>query len=195
MISHHLNRALRRRRKAIDLSLLSSLPESLLSSNGGEWTLANTQTALLVVFMLACFESLIGIGLFVSGVFLLGIASYLLSQDIISSTQLAITAAGGAILGDHVGFFFGRFLGPRLHHTRLFIRHADRILKTEDMIARWGGIAVPIGRFVPAIRSIVPALLGTSGFMPKRFILIDTLSCATWAGALVLLATGIDRIV
>jgi len=110
--------------------------------------------------MLACFESLIGIGLFVSGVFLLGIASYLLSQEIISSTQLAITAAGGAILGDHVGFFFGRFLGPRLHHTRLFIRHADRILKTEDMIARWGGIAVPIGRFVPAIRSIVPALLG-----------------------------------
>ena len=195
MISHHLNRARRRRRKAIDLSLLSSLPESLLSSNGGEWALANTQTALLVVFMLACFESLIGIGLFVSGVFLLGIASYLLSQDIISSTQLAITAAGGAILGDHVGFFFGRFLGPRLHHTRLFIRHADRILKTEDMIARWGGIAVPIGRFVPAIRSIVPALLGTSGFMPKRFILIDTLSCATWAGALVLLATGIDRIV
>jgi membrane-associated protein len=94
-----------------------------------------------------------------------------------------------------VGFFFGRFLGPRLHHTRLFIRHADRILKTEDMIARWGGIAVPIGRFVPAIRSIVPALLGTSGFMPKRFILIDTLSCATWAGALVLLATGIDKIV
>ena len=195
MISHHLNRARRRRRKAIDLSLLSSLPESLLSSNGGEWALANTQTALLVVFMLACFESLIGIGLFVSGVFLLGIASYLLSQDIISSTQLAITAAGGAILGDHVGFFFGRFLGPRLHHTRLFIRHADRILKTEDMIARWGGIAVPIGRFVPAIRSIVPALLGTSGFMPKCFILIDTLSCATWAGALVLLATGIDRIV
>lgn len=138
MISHHLNRALRRRRKAIDLSLLSSLPESLLSSNGGEWALANTQTALFVVFMLACFESLIGIGLFVSGVFLLGIASYLLSQEIISSTQLAITAAGGAILGDHVGFFFGRFLGPRLHHTRLFIRHADRILKTEDMIARWG---------------------------------------------------------
>ena len=195
MISHRLNRARRRRRKAIDLSLLSSLPESLLSSNGGEWALANTQTALLVVFMLACFESLIGIGLFVSGVFLLGIASYLLSQEIISSTQLAITAAGGAILGDHVGFFFGRFLGPRLHHTRLFIRHADRILKTEDMIARWGGIAVPIGRFVPAIRSIVPALLGTSGFMPKRFTLIDTLSCATWAGALVLLATGIDKIV
>jgi len=114
--------------------------------------------------MLACLESLIGIGLFVSGVFLLGIASYLLSQEIITSTQLAITAAGGAMLGDHVGFFFGRFLGPRLHHTRLFIRHADRILKTEGMIARWGGIAVPIGRFVPAIRSIVPALLGTSGF-------------------------------
>ena len=115
MISHHLDRALRRRRKAIDLSLLSSLSpslfSSLLSSIGGEWTLANTQTALLVVFMLACFESLIGIGLFVSGVFLLGIASYLLSQEIISSTQLAITAAGGAILGDHVGFFFGRFLG------------------------------------------------------------------------------------
>ena len=99
--------------------------------------------------MLACFESLIGIGLFVSGVFLLGIASYLLSQEIISSTQLAITAAGGAILGDHVGFFFGRFLGPRLHHTRLFIRHADRILKTEDMIARWGGIAVPMGSCLP----------------------------------------------
>jgi membrane-associated protein len=99
------------------------------------------------------------------------------------------------MLGDHVGFFLGRFLGPRLHHTRLFIRHADRILKTETMIARWGAVAVPIGRFVPAIRSIVPALLGTSGFAPRRFIFIDTLSCATWAGALVLLATGVDKLV
>jgi membrane protein DedA with SNARE-associated domain len=48
---------------------------------------------------------------------------------------------------------------------------------------------------VPAIRSIVPALLGTSGFAPRRFIFIDTLSCATWAGALVLLATGVDKLV
>ena len=180
-----------RRRNPIDLSVFTSV----FTSIGGESSLSSAHSALLLVFVLACFESLVGIGLFVSGVFLLGIASYLLSQDIISATQLAITAAAGAMLGDHVGFFFGRFLGPRLHHTRLFIRHADRILKTETMIARWGAVAVPIGRFVPAIRSIVPALLGTSGFAPRRFIIIDTLSCATWAGALVLLATGVDKLV
>jgi len=107
----HLNWCYKkRRRNPIDLSFFTSI--------GGESTLSNAHSALLLVFMLACFESLIGIGLFVSGVFLLGVASYLLSQELISGTQLAISAAAGAMLGDHVGFFFGRFLGPRLHHSR-----------------------------------------------------------------------------
>jgi membrane-associated protein len=59
------------------------------------------------------------------------------------------------------------------------------------MIANWGGVAVAIGRFVPAIRSIVPAMLGIGGFARLRFSIIDIASCTAWAGALIVLGSGV----
>ena len=158
-------------------------------------TLANNaEYALPLIFALACLEALVGIGLFVSGAFLLGVVSYCLAQDLAAPTMIFFTALGGAFLGDQAGFYCGRVWGPRFHLSQFALKHQTRIARTETMIGRWGGVAVAIGRFVPAIRSIVPAMLGISGFAPLRFFFIDLASCTAWAFALIALGSGVGSI-
>jgi membrane-associated protein len=165
-----------------------------LSSTGSliSETLANNaEFAIPLIFLLACLEALVGIGLFVSGALLLGVVSYCLAQDLVTPTLIFFTALGGAALGDHAGFYCGRLWGPRFHLSTFARKHAARISRTEEMIANWGGVAVAIGRFVPAIRSIVPAMLGIGGFARLRFSIIDIASCTAWAGALIGLGSGV----
>jgi membrane-associated protein len=170
--------------------------ESLSSTSSliSETLASNAEFALPLIFALACLEALVGIGLFVSGAFLLGVVSYCLAQDLVSPTLIFLTALGGATAGDHAGYYAGRMWGPRFHLSRFAIKYHARITRTESMIARWGGVAVAIGRFVPAIRSIVPAMLGISGLTRLRFSLIDFTSCAAWALALIVLGRGVGQL-
>lgn len=85
--------------------------------------------------------------------------------------------------------------GPRFHHSKFAQKYAAQLTKAEDLIERFGGMAVFIGRFVPAIRSIVPAVVGISGFRRRKFFLLDLLACAGWAIALGILVSLIERAV
>ena len=47
--------------------------------------------------------------------------------------------------------------------------------------------SVFLGRFIPAIRSIVPFLLGISNLKPVRFYISDVIACSLWGAALAFL--------
>jgi len=133
---------------------------------------------------LAFAESCIGIGLLVSGAFLLVLSTALFSSDLASLQTIALLAMLGALLGDHAGFYAGWYLGPRLHHLRFADRHRSRIERAENLVRRYGNWVIFIGRFIPAIRSLVPAALGVSGFHRIRYSVLDAVACALWATAL-----------
>ncbi len=137
--------------------------------------------------MLAFAEACIGIGLFVSGLILFGICIALYSADILSLWQIAPFAFIGAVLGDHTGFYIGAHFGPRIHEFSLAKRYQLQLQKAEQLVLRFGAAAIFIGRFIPAIRSILPALLGVSGFSSTRYNLLDIFACALWATLLVVL--------
>ena len=101
----------------------------------------------------------------------------------------------GAVLGDHVGYYAGLWFGPRFHHTRIAIRYRDKVEKAEKLIRRYGAWVIFIGRFIPAIRSLIPAALGVSGFKRLRFSLLDILACALWSIALAIIVVSLDAAV
>lgn len=136
---------------------------------------------------LAFAESCIGIGIFVSGAFLLIATTLLLNNDVLGLYQIGLLAFAGAIVGDQAGFWVGHRAGPGFHHTRLAQRYAKQLSRGEQLVRKHGGFAVFIGRFIPAIRSLVPALLGVSGFDKQKYVVLDIAACASWAGALCLL--------
>lgn len=150
---------------------------------------SNREYAVLIIPSLAFAEACVGVGLFVSGLFLFAVVTLMLETQILTLWQITPLAFLGALLGDHMGFFLGKHFGSRVHQFRLIHRYHKQIERGERLILRFGASAIFIGRFIPAIRSLLPAMLGISGFARTRYCILDTIACALWSLALAGLAT------
>jgi len=164
-------------------SLFSSVTESLTS-------LATTYS-IPIVFGLAFLEACPGIGLFVTGALLLAIATGLYSNSMLDLSHIMLAAFLGALISDHLGYYLGRWIGPRFHHSRFAKKYHERINRAETLFQKHGAAAIVIGRLVPAIRSITPLFTGISGLSKGRFSLVDVLACLLWAAGLGALTSGI----
>ncbi|MEQ8953888.1 MAG: VTT domain-containing protein, partial [Gammaproteobacteria bacterium] len=148
--------------------------------------------SIFLVSLFAFAEACIGIGLLVSGAFLVVVATLLYSNDMASLPVIILLALSGALLGDHAGFYVGRWLGPRFHDLAIARKYQLSVAKAERLLHRWGWLAIFIGRFVPAIRSLLPALIGISGFGRRRYSLLDFMACMLWSAALGSIVLGLD---
>jgi membrane-associated protein len=137
-------------------------------------------------------EACVGIGLVVSGVFLLVVATTVFASQLAGIETIVVLALSGAFLGDHLGFYLGRWVGPRFHQSRLANRYRGSIDNAESLIRKYGWAAIFIGRFIPAIRSLIPAMLGLSRFDRLRYFLLDALACLLWSSALGAIVLGLD---
>ena len=68
------------------------------------------------------------------------------------------------------------------------------IQRTQIFLNRFGPYTVVIGRFIPAIRPLVPFLLGITDLELKRFYIADIIACLAWACALALLVVSVAPI-
>lgn len=155
-----------------------------------EWAQQHQQYALLLVPLFAFMETCVGIGLFVSSLFLVIICSIFYSNGWASMPLMAALAAAGSSLGDHAGFYFGRALGPGVHQSKIVQRNQQKWDRSEALVRRFGAWAIFIGRFLPAVRSLLPAMLGISGFARLRYTLLDISACSLWALALAGIVLG-----
>ncbi len=151
--------------------------------------------AIYLVPLFAFAEACVGIGLLISGAILVAVGSLLLANDIAGLGQIMPLALAGALLGDHVGFYTGRWVGPRFHRLGFAQKHRAKLQKSEAMILRYGPYAIFIGRFLPAIRSLIPAMLGMSGFDARHYSALDVAACVLWSGCLGAILWAIENMV
>ncbi|MCW2566600.1 MAG: hypothetical protein JWN54_697 [Mycobacterium sp.] len=96
---------------------------------------------------------------------------------------LAVVAA--AVVGDSVGYEVGRTVGVRVLGSRPLRRHRDRLAAAQDLLARRGGWAVFLGRFIAFFRAVMPALAGSARMPYRRFLLFNALGGVAWGAAAV----------
>ncbi|WP_294135735.1 DedA family protein [Pseudohongiella sp.] len=125
----------------------------------------------------------------------MAIGSVLLANDIANLSQILPLAMAGALLGDHAGFYTGRWIGPRFHHFTFAQKHRAKLQKSEAMIVKYGPYAIFIGRFLPAIRSLIPAMLGISGFNAARYSALDVGACLLWSACLGVILWAIENVI
>ena len=91
-----------------------------------------------------------------------------------------------AIVGDSVGYEVGRRLGPQILAWRILDRRRDQLQRAQDFLARRGGSAVFLGRWVAFFRAVMPALAGAARMPYPRFLAYNAAGGLTWGTAVVL---------
>ena len=86
-----------------------------------------------------------------------------------------------AILGDTVNYEIGKHFGKKiLNNKKITIIKKENLQKAEDLVAKYGGAAVFIARFVPIIRTIVPFVVGIGQLHYPKFIKFNALGGIIW---------------
>ncbi len=96
---------------------------------------------------------------------------------------VAIGAAGlfGAF---QVYYWVGHVLGDALYRSRLGRKIGqDRILKAENVVRRWGALAVYGCFWVPGLRHTLPWVAGVLRINYKWYLVASVLGCLTWVPA------------
>ncbi|GAB3601977.1 DedA family protein [Microbacterium aureliae] len=95
---------------------------------------------------------------------------------------LGLAVIAGALVGESIGFWLGRVLGPAIRRSRLGRRIGEaNWRRAEGYLRRRGGPAIFLSRFLPVLHSLVPLTVGMSGFPYRRFLAWTLPACALWA--------------
>ncbi|MGH1548871.1 DedA family protein [Leifsonia poae] len=130
-------------------------------------------------------ETSILVGLVVPGDTVVLVASTGVSSPV-EYVALVVAVIVGALCGESIGFALGRFFGPRIRASalgrRIGVRNFDR---AEAYLARRGGIAVFLSRFLPVLHSLIPLTVGMSPMRYRTFMAWTVPACILWAFAYV----------
>lgn len=92
-----------------------------------------------------------------------------------------------AIGGDTVGYAVGHYAGDQVMGLRMLQRRRSRLDDAREFLARRGGAAVFLGRWVAFLRAVVPALAGSSRMPYPRFLAWNASGGIVWGATVVIL--------
>ncbi|WP_395660211.1 DedA family protein, partial [Aestuariivirga sp.] len=141
----------------------------------------NPEWALVIIFFVAMGEALLIIGLFVPSTAVLVGAGVLIGTGHLSFWPVIIVTTLGAIVGDQLSYWAGRFFGESLKTMWPLNHYPQLVAKGEDFVREHGGKSVAIGRFVPGVKSVVPGVVGMLGMNQAFFLFVNVTSAVVWA--------------
>jgi membrane-associated protein len=171
------------------LALLDFLkPEKILDKGG---------LALLTLIVFA--ESGLLIGFFLPGDSLLFVAGFLSSDAgdhrLPALPIVLVCVVAAAILGDQVGYLFGRRVGPTLFtrpDSRLFKQ--QNVQKAQAFIEKHGPKTIVLARFVPIVRTFAPIVAGVGQMDYGTFVRYNVLGGLLWGAGVTTLGYFLGEI-
>ncbi len=133
------------------------------------------------LFLIVFAESGLFFGFFLPGDSLLLTAGLLAARGQLEIAILLIVLPIAAILGDSVGYWFGKKTGPHI-----FTRENSLLFRRRNLIAakvfyeRHGGKTIVLARFMPFIRTFAPIVAGAVEMRYGRFLIFNVLGALLW---------------
>lgn len=111
--------------------------------------------------------------------------------------KVLASAAGGAVIGDNLGYWVGAWGGwPLLLRLgRVFRVSEARLMAVREQFAQNAARAVILGRFVALLRIFAGPLAGISEMPYPKFLVCNVLGAIAWASTMTSLAFFVGRIV
>jgi len=152
-------------------------------NNGGLWVLlfiVFAETGLMVGFFLPG-DSL----LFVAGIYSENLVSWMIrggtGSDIFDLLLLWILISFCGIIGNALGYWFGRKSGPFLFHRKDNLLFKKKYLyQAKEFYEKHGGQAIVFARFLPIIRTFAPIIAGIVDMNKRKFLIYNIVGCLAW---------------
>lgn len=102
-----------------------------------------------------------------------------------------LTVITAAIVGDTVGYEIGRHFGPRLLDLPMLKKRRRRLDDARDLLARRGGMAVFLGRWIAFFRAVMPGLAGIVRMPYFKFLAYNATGGIAWGSVVVLIGYAV----
>src|SRR3989344_4981452 len=136
----------------------------------------------LGVFTIVLLESGLLIGFFFPGDSLLFTAGFLASQGFFDIKILIIGCFIAAVVGDSIGYYIGKKLGPKIFSKDDSIFFKKKHLeKAQNFYDKHGGKTIILARFLPVVRAFAPVVAGAGKMDYKRFAMFNLIGGVLWA--------------
>ncbi|GGU21171.1 DedA family protein [Streptomyces violascens] len=100
-----------------------------------------------------------------------------------------------AVLGDQVGYLFGKKVGPSLFSrpdSKLFKQ--ENVEKAHEFFEKYGPKSLVLARFVPIVRTFTPIVAGVSGMNYRPFVTFNVIGGTLWGAGVTLLGAALGNV-
>jgi undecaprenyl-diphosphatase len=150
------------------------------------WIAENPGWSGLLIFLIAFIESLLVIGFFIPGIFILFGVGAIVGMGGLDVTWIWLGGSVGAFCGDILSYWIGHRYRRQLADFWPFRRYPEMLQRGSAFFNRHGAKSVLAGRFIGPLRPIIPATAGMLGMTPARFVAVCVPACILWTPAYLL---------
>jgi membrane-associated protein len=121
--------------------------------------------------------------LFVAGIFSNKLAASVFDtgNDFFNLLLIGALCILAGILGNTVGYIFGKRVGPSMYNWKdRFLFKQQYLHQAKDFYDKHGGGAIVFARFLPFIRTFAPIVAGIVGMDKKKFAFFNIIGCVAW---------------
>ena len=126
--------------------------------------------------------------LFVAGIYAGPLAAELVPSNNEWINLLVITAfiSVAGILGNYVGYAFGKKVGPTMFDWKenLFFKK-KYLVQAQEFYEKHGGRAIIIARFIPIVRTFAPIIAGIVNMDRQKFMYNNVVGSIVWVTSMV----------
>lgn len=156
----------------------------LVMNNGGLYLVA------LIIFA----ETGLFVGFFLPGDSLLFVTGLMIANsqsptnnDFINLIYWIILITISGVIGNIVGYWFGKKTGPLLFERKDTLLFKKKHLhQAKDFYDKKGGSAIILARFLPIVRTFAPIVAGVVHMDKKKFFTFNILGCVAWVTSMTL---------
>jgi membrane-associated protein len=99
---------------------------------------------------------------------------------------IALISIAG-ILGNTVGYWTGRKIGPTMFHWRdRFLFKKKYLYDAHEFYEKHGGGAIIFARFLPIVRTFAPIVAGIVDMDRKKFSFYNMIGCVAWVFSMII---------
>lgn len=137
-----------------------------------------------IIGLMTLGESMFMIGILIPATALLLLTGGLVASGTLPLLPILVWGYAGALLGDALSFWLGRWMGPSVLRCKPLSTHRRTVARARLLFYRYGFYAVLLGRFLGPIRSTIPTVAGVMGMPEFKFQLANLFSALFWVPGL-----------